>query len=196
MEASRQKALALAASLGLPVGRHLPPVGGRLRPPTALLERALCLNVVAAVSFGLPSQTGRRWVEREGLWFGLTSAERKLLAGPALAASTFRGSVHSLCAFAWLLGLEPLLSPISPIPGDLVKLLPDLKSNESSERFRSKVRCVTEADALAMLDVFYCVHWGVRETGSSVRFEGLEERRRALEWSLSTQRWDEVSLDT
>ncbi|CAN7739198.1 DUF4272 domain-containing protein [Variovorax sp. LjRoot290] len=196
MKASRQKALAFAASLGIPVGRHLPAVGGRLREPSALVERALCLTAVAAVSFGLPAQTGRKWIEREGLWFAMTPAERALLAAPASTAPTFRTSVHSLCAFAWLLGLEPALSPISPLPGNLVKLLPNLKSDEPSERFRSNVQCVTEADALGMLDMFYCVHWGAREARAAVRFDGLEERRRALEWSLSTQRWDEVSLDT
>ena len=150
MKASRQKALTYAGTLGIPVGRHLPPVGGHLRSPSALVERALCLNAVAAVSFGLPVQTGRKWIEREGLWFALTPAERTLLAGQGPAHPTFRKSVQSLCAFAWLLGLEPVLSPISPIPADLVKMLPDLKSDEPCERFRSEVHCVTEAEALGM----------------------------------------------
>jgi len=198
MTASRQKALVLAASLGLPVNSRLPAVGGHLRPSSAIIERALCLNVVAAVSYGLPSQAGRKWVESEGLWLSLTPAEREFLAGAASGASVFRRSVHSLYALAWLLGLEPSLSPISTVPQDFYKALPDLKSGEPSRRFRARVHCVTEGEALEALDIFYCVHWGVREAGlsSAARFDGLEERRHALEWALSTETWDEVSLDT
>lgn len=189
----------MAKSLGLPVNNRLPPVDGRLRPLSAIIERALCLNVVAAVSYGLLWQAGRKWVEREGLWLSLTPAEREFLTGPGLNATNFRGAVQSLYALAWVLGLATPLSPTSPVPQDFYKVLPDLKSGESSERFRARVHGITESEALGALDIFYCVHWGVREagfSGSPARFEGLDERRHALEWAMSTVAWDEVSLDT
>jgi elongation factor P hydroxylase len=196
MRIARQQSWLFVASAGLPTNEHLPVIEGRLRPVSVLVERALCLNVLAAVSYGFAVADAKKWLEKESLLFALSPKERAFVGGNTSDPNWIRAYPEALFALAWLLGVYHSLSPESQCPQNLVTLFPNLKGGIDSHSFRERVRAVSEQQALEMLDLFYCTHWATRETGAYERFPGLELRRYALEWSLTTGGWDDVSLDT
>ena len=56
---------------------------------------------------------------------------------------------------------------------------------------------------LEMADLYYCIHWSLQQCeidGNIFPVEFslyvIQERRRALDWCLSHDMWDEVSTDT
>lgn len=109
--------------------------------------------------------------------------------------------VECLNAFAWLLGHIPGI-PLSAVPGsNLVRVYPDLKHQESPDRFLAASRLRRPEDALSTLDLYYCADWGCRELSLAHRYPAfnctaIRRRRWALEWALGSEDWDAVSLDT
>ncbi len=82
-------------------------------------------------------------------------------------------------------------------------MLPNLKASEASAEFRNRVNPRSVAEVVVVCDLAYCLHWAIRQ--SELRRERLPgnlkpyvvlERRRALEWLLSQEAWDEVPLHT
>jgi hypothetical protein len=52
-------------------------------------------------------------------------------------------------------------------------------------------------------DAAYCLHWGINQAGldgiepnPGLSYVVIAERRRALEWILNKENWDEITLDT
>ena len=103
----------------------------------------------------------------------------------------------------WSVGMAPKLAFVKPCPNDLVRMLPKLRTAESSAEFRSRAHRRSTEELLAAAELAYCLHWaitdaslrGAREPG---RVPGwvIVERRGALEWTLTDEDWDEVPLDT
>ena len=59
------------------------------------------------------------------------------------------------------------------------------------------------SELAAQLDLAYCLHWAVRDALNQRRAvsgvvdeQELRCRRLALEWLLTTDPWDEITLDT
>jgi len=172
----------------------------QLRPQQVVAERALALSAVVAISFGLDRSSGRSWLEREGLRGALSAAESSFVEDARSAvASTFQAQVEALGIFAWALGYAPTLQFDQPLPFNLVKIYPDLRNKESSLRFIGACRLRARDELISTLDLAYCLHWcsvdAPRPLTSSL-LHGVAERRRALEWMLSTEDWEAISLDT
>ncbi len=66
-----------------------------------------------------------------------------------------------------------------------------------------KARLRSDDQIVSAADLAYCLHWAIRQS----ELEGkrppgkvppyvVVERRRALEWLLSDEDWDDVPLDT
>ena len=182
---------------------HLPeievPLG--VRAQREIEDRLLAMNAVAAVIFGWQRVKAKRWLEREGLTELPTLRERALLDGEP-PRSADQDIVDGICALAWVLALIELPDLTATCPPDLVKKLPDLKAEETSQPLRSRARMQPTHELIAQRDLAYCLHWAVVEGIPAVARlgahpEGIIERRRALEWVLSPGvPWEEVPMDT
>ena len=110
--------------------------------------------------------------------------------------------IEGMWALCWCLGIVPELDFSKPCSNDFVKLLPDLKRNEPGDEFRKKAVLRDPREVVAQCDLAYCLHWGVIHAELSgkrqraIKSYMIIERRRALEWMVSDDPWDELSLDT
>lgn len=82
-------------------------------------------------------------------------------------------------------------------------IFPDLKKEEDSKTFMLKGEIRTLEEIASACDLAYCLHWSLRQAQHEEKpVPGkaaphvIIERRRALEWLISSEPWDEVSLDT
>ena len=85
-----------------------------------------------------------------------------------------------------------------------MRVLPDLKADEPTTRLRVRAGSLRSAEEiLSALDISYCLHWAIRDAAltcspAPAKLTGyvIVERRRALEWLVSEEGWDELTLDT
>ncbi|KJV25782.1 hypothetical protein VI06_18260 [Aquitalea magnusonii] len=199
----RSKSLADSERLGFPRADILPVLDEELviRPVGKIVDRALVLSVVVAVSYGFPRNKALSWLEAENLTSSLSSLELGFVKSNSQLSQMFQVQVEALCAFAWSLGYLPKLDFSAASPNHLVSVFPDFKVLESTRRFREKARLLPLSDMVSALDLAYCLHWGI----SHARVGGgpgkvpphvIVERRRALEWMFSSVDRDDISLDT
>lgn len=200
---TREHSRKVSQSLGLPFNERLPELEPslRLRDKSSIATRALALQVAVACSYGYASSEGVEWLRNHHLTSSLSEAERAFLEDKRGDKLRFQPQVECLFAFAWVLGLTSPLDWKSPPPENLVSLYPNLKTKESPQRFLESIRVRSEIEVLAAVDTSYCVHWGCRQVlldGRSppLQVAAIENRRRALEWSVGTENWDDLSLDT
>jgi hypothetical protein len=100
-------------------------------------------------------------------------------------------------------GIVPTLDFGSPCPQDFVLRLPDLKSDKSSEPFRNAAALRPISEIVAACDLAYCLHWAIHDAqlkgtkvAGKVEAYVILERRRALEWLLTDECWEDLTLDT
>lgn len=86
---------------------------------------------------------------------------------------------------------------------NFVQILPDIRSAASTRTFQIGLKLRSETELLEKADLAYCLHWAIRDaelngnpTPGSVPARVVVERRRALEWMLGEESWDDASLDT
>ena len=204
-EAIRIKSLSVAKNLGYELPSDLPLLDStvRLRPPKEIEDRALVLAGVVASSYGFPRDRVTSWLDQEGLWSAVSLAEADFLRHGSGSAEQFRMQVEAVCAFAWALGYLPSLDFDRPSPAHLVAVFPDFKVAEPAARFRDRANPRPQDEVAFSCDLAYCLHWSVRQaaldgkaTPGKVPQHVVIERRRALEWMLSADEWEDVSLDT
>jgi len=82
-------------------------------------------------------------------------------------------------------------------------MLPDIKNAAPSRAFQAGLKLRSAADLLQAADLAYCLHWAIRDAELNgnvapgrVPPEVVVERRRALEWMMGDEYWDDVNLDT
>lgn len=203
----RLRSLKEAARLGYEVAAELPlsDFDVKARDGDELVDRCLILHALIAVSYGFPREAVNAWLAQEGLLGAASGSERRYLveAGDAADDEFYRGLSESVWALVWSLGMVSKLDFTKPCPNDLVRMLPNLKTGESSSTFRARARRRATEELLAAADLAYCLHWAVTDAGlrgeqppGRVPAWVIVERRRALEWTLSDEGWDEVPLDT
>lgn len=206
--ATRAVSLRTAASLGFPhPPAHLPQLDrDPLRPEEEVVERALALNLVIGCSWGMPMDLARAWLEREQLADRLTPGEIAFLAdvdrGEDPESSDRQIQVEGLWVLAWALGLERTLDFGACCGDHLVSLLPDLRRDESRDRFETAAKLRPYDEIHGALDLAYCLTWGAaeanlmrRQSPGAVLQYVLWERRRALEWLFGAD-WDDPPMDT
>ncbi|MCG8543941.1 MAG: DUF4272 domain-containing protein [Alphaproteobacteria bacterium] len=115
----------------------------------------------------------------------------------------FNAQVEGAHALAWSLNFVASLDFDDYCADDLVKLIPDLKVGESSASFRARAKLRGLDEIVSACDLAYCLDWAVVEASlGNKELPGpigpyvITQRRRALEWMLAAEDWDEVSLDT
>ena len=202
----RKRSLKVATQLKFTLPSTLPLLDEslRLRQLGDIEDRVLVLSAVVAASYGFPRDRIVSWLEREALVSVLSGAEQSFLRGTGVAAQQFQVQVEALSAFAWALGFLPSMDFGKPSPSHLVSIFPDFKVAESSARFRSRAKLRDQIDIVIACDLAYCLHWAINQAvvdkkapPGKVPPHVVIERRRALEWMLSSSEWDDVSsLDT
>jgi hypothetical protein len=171
------------------------------------VNRILALHACIACSYGFPKQQALGWLEQENLIDHVTESEAKFLHGKAETKRTaFQWRVEAVWSLAWAAGYHPDLDFSQPCSDSLVKILPNLNTNDSSDTFRQKHELRTADELATMVDLAYCLHWAVREEGlrksvqqgktNKVQGQVIEERRLGLEWLICDEAWDDVPLDT
>jgi hypothetical protein len=194
----------IAASLGFPKSDALPlldsvSVG---RSIDEIVYRIFAINCLAAVAYGFSREKARTWLEREELLAALTNAELDFLNGNVSRPMQFMEQIEAMWALSWSLSIASELDLNKPCAPDFVRMLPDLKQNETGAAFRARALLRNSDEIVEKCDLAYVLHWAVVETRSTRKMNKaikpyiIIQRRTALEWLLSDSKWDEVVLDT
>jgi hypothetical protein len=174
-----------------------------LRGAREIENRTLALNVVVAAAFGFDRKRAAQWVENHIGAETLSPCERSFLASMHGDIEHLRARVEALYALAWCLQLRDSLKFGQRCPDDLHLSFPDLKANENVDRFRASTALRQVDEILTQCDLAYCLHWCARNARleeqrrvSAIPEYVIAERRRALDWTLNSIAWDDLTLDT
>lgn len=202
----REHSLADAERLGYPTNPSLPYVEspGWIRPEDDIASRALALSLVLAFAYGFSREKTQRLLERDSLEEDLTPAELSFIKGDSeVPNEEFKLRIEALWALAWALSFVDRLD-FSQVCGEhLVHLIPDWKRDDEPSAFRSAAKLRDADDIQRALDLAYCLDWAVAEerlrriqASDRVPPYVIEQRRRALEWLVLDEDWDDIILDT
>lgn len=201
----RKQSFETASRLGYSTNSALPLLDevSTARTTDETIKRLLCLHAVACCAFGFERRNALDWLRREDLFDELAPSELRFIENGEGDPIRFKVQVEGMWALAWSLGPVSQLDFSMYCDNSFVQLMPNMITGETSGVLRSKIRPRTIAEILAACDLAYCLHWAVREallTGGKVlgdvQLYVIEERRRALEWLIGEEEWDEVTLDT
>ena len=204
VSAIRNDSLRICSRLGVQTNGSLPSLEQFeiTRSKDEIVNRIFSMLAVAASAYGFDRQTAFAWLEREKSVQTLTSREYKFLTGDEIDTAQFMEQIEGMWALCWSLELIRNLDFSVSCSRDFVAILPDLKKNQSGDHFRVAAVRRRAVEIVAKCDLAYCLHWGIIHGGSPVRLKQrispyvVIERRRSLEWLLSTEDWDSISLDT
>lgn len=204
LKAIRAKSHAEAMRLGYSINPALPLLATPivLRPVGEIGTRMLCLHAISAVAHNFPRPKVLKWLRDEQLMQSLAPSEAVFLEqGGDIAAMQCR--VDALFALAWATQIEEGLNFAMECPQTLARGLPNLEAGGSASAFRQKISPRSDDEIVAMADLAYCLHWSIRDAVlRKQRPPGrlhpiyIIERRRAFEWLMAKDAWDEVNLDT
>lgn len=201
----RKKSLSSAKNLGCEVYPDLPLLDDnlKLRPQEEIIGRSLALFAVIASSYGFDKSLAIRWLEQEDCIEYLSESERDFIENGEGDTSYFQSQVEALNTFAWVLGFVKSMPFDSLCDNTLIKRFPDIKNGKSSSGYKAQSAVRSIDKIISACDLSYCLHWAIvnsemnaKDLPSDVCSHVVIERRRALEWILSTDDWDEISLDT
>lgn len=205
----RRKSLSIAKRLGYSVNKKLPlldPYDHHCRRLGEVTDRLLSLHVVVACSYGFSKKQAAALLRDHGLLESMTPGEATFLDADSddHQRLQFQWQVESLWALAWCLRVHENLDFAQPCGANFVSLLPNLKHADTNiKAFRDTLSLRSPEEILKCADLAYCLHWSERDAQlhgrpvpGRVQAGVVVERRRSLEWVISNQPWDEVSLDT
>ncbi len=205
MKKIRKKSKLVCEKLGVPFPDHLPLLDEnmKLRPLNESLNRAFALHVIIHVSYGMDKQKAKQWLGQENCLSFLTEDEAILLERSDKDIEyDVQCRIYALHLIAWAIGLYPTFGFTEDLSDDLVDAFPEEKSMQNFDFFRKKAKYKSEKELIQLLDTSYCLHWYfvdrvlADDIESISHFYGLPYRRHALEWMLSDDDWDDISLDT
>jgi hypothetical protein len=194
-----------AAKAGLSIPPHLPFLeeGLHLRSQDDAVSRLLCLTAIGAASYGFDKARSLAWLRQEKLEAVLTKAELAFLQRGEGLPQFFQVQIEGMWALAWALNFVAVLDFWQDCDSRFVTMLPNLKANQGGVEWRLKARYREPREVIAACDLAYCLHWTVRQAEiekkpipAHLKPYVVVERRRALEWLLSNDPWDRISLDT
>lgn len=201
----RNESIQAAKRLGVDVLVTLPLLEPRreMRSVSETTSRILAMHAVAAIAYGFDKEKAIAWLDREALTDSLSEQEKSFVFEGAGQPDCFKVQVEGMWALAWAMGIADELNFAKDCDSHFVMMLPNLKHNETSTNFRRKASPRPFEQVVAACDLAYCLHWAIRQselTGkqppANLKPYVVVERRRALEWLLSKEAWDEVRLDT
>jgi len=203
----RKQSLSEAARLGYSTNENLPALDSiepsRTLPQT--IDRFLALYGVIACSYGYPKTKVEKWLSQEELSEYLSEREKQYINSETVPAqnSAIQWQIEALWTLAWCLSCHSNLDFSDSCSDDFIGMLPDIAKNESTNNFRDELVLRNSSEILAVADLTYCLHWSIRDAEihsktvpGKVPGNVVIERRRALEWMIGNDQWDDVELDT
>jgi hypothetical protein len=193
------------SKLGRSISKSLPELDGEfsVRTKDTIVVRLLCEHAVAAVAYGFDRRLARAWLQREGLTESLTTQELEYLDRDLGNSLPFKLMVEGMWALAWSIQIVPPLEITKPCDPGFVRSLPNLKVAEPSAALRARARVRGSGEILAMCDLYYCLHWVIRDDELNGRQPVctvpqwiVTERRMALEWLVGFEDSKQIALDT
>lgn len=203
----RTNSLHTAQQYGYPVNNSLPLLddGSVMKNTDELKGRALCLNLIVASSFNVTIKSNSlQWLKDNHVDHFLSNLEMSFLKGiSTVSIEYFKNQQECLYSLGWALGLCNEIRLDQYVPIDLALKFPDIRKSEMADKIDPDVKIRSVREILEMLDLYYCIDWAIKnELIISKRSPGklpyivIRERRKALEWIVSDNDWDDVSLDT
>jgi hypothetical protein len=202
----RNNSIRLLGSLGvetLPTTLPLLETESRCRSADEIVSRLLAMHAVAAVAYGFNRAKANDWIVNEQVAQFLTSNEKLFLSNPDVSPNEFRLQIEGMWVLAWAIGTITQLDFEKECDRSFVTSLPNLKIAQNGKTLRENANLRPLAELVAACDLAYCLHWVIRDAAltnkhipSKLKPYVVIERRRALEWLLSKEAWDEISLDT
>lgn len=201
----RGESIEAAKRLGVDVPATLPllDAGLEMRSTGETTSRILAMNAVVATAYGFDKAKAIAWLNQETLTDSVSEQEKRFVFEGAGQPDRFKVQVEGMWALAWAMGIANELNFAKDCDNRFVTMLPNLKQSQSSADFRKKANPRPLEQVVAACDLAYCLHWAIRQselTGKrppgNLKPYVVVERRRALEWLLSKEAWDEVPLDT
>jgi len=200
----RSQSLVRLAKVGISIPSSLPLLDDfSVRPIDEIVDRILCLNAVAATAHGFNEKRAIAWLSNEHLLGNLTEDERSFLTAGVGDAETFKVQVEGMWALSWMIGIVDKIDFQRECDPRFVAMLPNLKIAESSSSFRTRARLREHAAIGTEADLAYCLHWAIREAEingtpapAGIAPYIVTQRRRALDWAIGNQVWNDVSTDT
>lgn len=207
MTSERELSLAEAKSLGYPINPNLPMLDNveQCRSTLDITDRLLCLYAVVASSYGFPKERALLWLQREGVVGALSRKEHEYLfrKNEENQDMIIQWQVEALWALAWCIGCHQNLDFGDSCSDSFIQILPDIAKDTPTKEFRRGLRLRKVSEIVQKTDLAYCLHWAIREaelkglkTPGKVPSNVVVERRRALEWVIGQDGWDELQLDT
>jgi len=174
-----------------------------LREAESVMDRCLALFAVVAHSYGFPSEKAKNWLVKENILEVLSPNERNFLENGIGDSNVFKGNVECLWALTWALSIHSNLDFSVLCSNDFIGLFPNLKCEESAKKFRAKARLRPLEEIVHQADLAYCLHWALMQlsvennnTSEFLPIYAITNRRKALDWLICDQAWDEIPLDT
>lgn len=201
---SRAVSVRVLSEFGISLPDYFPQIDySRIRTKEEILRRLFSIHAVTACAYGLDKTIALDWLRNEKLLESLSSKEKDFLQSTNIDPNPVQFQVEAIWALAWSLKIVGDIDFKKPCSQHFVHLLPNLKVKENSEKFRGKISLRTENEIVDALDLYYCLHWWIRESELShkeipafILPNLIVKRRRALEWLVGTEGWDDASLDT
>jgi hypothetical protein len=182
-----------------------------LRETIDIEARAAILHVVVARCFGMPAELAMGWILNSHLVDLVTPPEWQFVMGARGDHRSFVLHHDAVFALAWLLSLSRHLDPTAPPDDAMMKMMPDLRGEETfgSWRSRSLMAPRDAVEAAVLLDLYYCLDWAFQEAEQQGRpvpgelgSDAIGQRRWALEWAVvfrgpyheEPAEWEEVDL--
>ena len=203
--AIRERSWAVVAKHGLNRNDQLPLLDGLTIQVTerAAAMRLLCMYAVGVCAFGYPVAEARRWLESEGILGNLSNREIQYLDGDRSLVFMAQTAVSSAYSLAWASSLVPDQALMTNLPDNFVGIVPDIRKHESSADLTRRLRFRNIDEIVPYLDLAYCLHWALRDaqmhlkkTPKLSQLPLVAAQRKSLEWLLTGDDWDEISLDT
>jgi hypothetical protein len=201
----RAESIRWITSHGFPVNPNLPwlDAPGVVKGRDEVVDRLFALFCIVGCRYGFKKDRAMAWLRQETKTLILTQEEMAFFESDV--STEFEvdvdGQTESMWALAWAVGAVPKFSFLDPCDDGFVSILPDIKRGASGAPFRRKAQLRPENEIVANCDLGYCLHWALVNaslSGGSLKMDrhNVVERRRALEWILSSESWEEISLDT
>ncbi|MBN1617887.1 DUF4272 domain-containing protein [Candidatus Dojkabacteria bacterium] len=201
----RENSLSSIKDLGLDISKSLPILDqvNNPRNKQQIINRTLVLYVIVAHSYGFHSSKALKWLEAECLMDELTLKEMDYLTRGIGDSNTFQLQVESLWALIWIISITSSLDYSTLCPNNFIKYFPDLKTQEKSFKFKKLAQLREIETIIKQADIAYCLQWSLENAAIHYKNKTniiprymVQNRRKALDWVLWNEPWDEISLDT
>ncbi len=169
-----------------------------------LVGRLLVMSAAAFCVYGFDRARALAWLKRERCTRFLVPAEQEFLEGDDSHKTQMFWQIQGVWVLCWAVGGLPELDLTAKhAPNTLARAVPNVPKDEPAGPFRAKAKLRPAREVISKCDLAYCLHWALRDARLNRRrprrappYEAVYERRRALEWLLCDEEWDEVPMDT